>query len=86
MTATSHYLETPKAEVKGETKEVEARTLVHVICRFIGLAMIFASMGMWLAPGANWSGEVVLMKLGVSVFFAMSGLILFLSQSEKPKE
>jgi hypothetical protein len=40
----------------------------------VGAALILTAMGLWLAPGANWAEDLLLMKLLVSSVGGMVGL------------
>ncbi|WP_425045415.1 hypothetical protein [Primorskyibacter sp. S87] len=51
------------------------RTVLFRIC---GTALVLSAAGMWLLPGAQLSAELVLMKLGVSIFFFLCGLALLM--------
>ena len=46
--------------------------------RIIGTALVLSAAGMWLMPGSQYGAEVVLIKLGVSVFFFLCGLALLM--------
>ena len=49
-----------------------------LIFRVIGTAMVLSASGMWLMPGAATSPDLVLIKLGMSVFFFLCGLALLM--------
>lgn len=49
-----------------------------VMFRIIGTALMLSSAGMWLMPGSQFGADVVLIKLGVSVFFFLCGLALLM--------
>ena len=51
------------------------RTLLF---RIIGTALVLSASGMWLMPGSQYGPDVVLIKLGVSVFFFLCGLVLLM--------
>lgn len=78
MSATSHFLEA-KTETRETAQELGFASLISLVQRFVGVALIFAGIGMWLAPGSSFSGEIALMKLGVTAFFALTGIVLFAS-------
>jgi hypothetical protein len=48
------------------------------VFRIIGTALVLSASGMWLMPGSQYGPDVVLIKLGVSVFFFMCGLVLLM--------
>lgn len=39
--------------------------------RFIAVTLSMASIGLWLAPGANWSGDVLALKAGLTLIFSI---------------
>ena len=49
-----------------------------VLFRVIGTALVLSASGMWLLPGSQFGSDVVLIKLGVSVFFFLCGLALLM--------
>lgn len=49
-----------------------------VLFRVIGTALILSASGMWVLPGSQVDGDVVFIKLGVSIFFFMCGLALLM--------
>lgn len=46
--------------------------------RIIGTALVLSASGMWLMPGSQYGADVVLIKLGVSLFFFLCGLALLM--------
>jgi hypothetical protein len=51
-----------------------SRMLLRGLQGVVGMALIIAAVGLWIAPGANWAQDVLLMKLGVSAIAGMMGL------------
>ena len=52
---------------------------VHVVLfRVAGTALILSASGMWLMPDAMLDGRLLLLKLGLSVFFFFAGLALLM--------
>lgn len=49
-----------------------------ILFRVSGTALVFGAAAMWLMPGAQAHADVVLLKLGVSVFFLFCGLALLM--------
>jgi hypothetical protein len=41
-----------------------------------GGALLGAAVGLWLLPGSNLGADVMVMKLGLTVFLALGGLTL----------
>ena len=70
-------LETNSAAQKAAQKKGD-RMIARALSRFFGLAFLFSAIGMWLAPGANWDGDLALMKLGVTFFFGIVGMTFVL--------
>lgn len=52
--------------------------LLVVFFRIVGTAMILSSAGMWLMPGSKVESDLMLIKLGVSLFFFLCGLVLLM--------
>ena len=53
-----------------------------VMFRVMGTAFIMAAAVMWLLPGAQVDAELMLLKLGTSVFFFFCGLALLMRNHE----
>jgi len=53
-----------------------------MIFRVVGTALVLSASGMWLMPGSQYAADVVLMKLGVSIFFFLCGLALLMRNHE----
>jgi len=49
-----------------------------LVFRVIGAAMVLSASGMWLMPGATSMPDLVLFKLGTSIFFFLCGLALLM--------
>lgn len=49
-----------------------------ILFRIAGTALLLSASGMWLMPGSQFTADVVLIKLGVSVFFFLCGLALLM--------
>ena len=49
-----------------------------VLFRVIGTALVLSASGMWLMPGSQFGADVILIKLGVSIFFFLCGLALLM--------
>ena len=49
-----------------------------VMFQIAGTALILSAPGMWVLPGSQYEAEVVLIKLGVSVFFLLCGMALLM--------
>lgn len=49
-----------------------------VLFRVTGTALVLSASGMWLMPGSQNEADMVLIKLGVSIFFFLCGLALLM--------
>jgi hypothetical protein len=49
-----------------------------VLFQVVGTALVLSAPGMWLMPGSQYDADVVLIKLGVSLFFFLCGLALLM--------
>lgn len=49
-----------------------------VLFQIAGTALVLSASGMWLLPGSQYEAEVILFKLGVSLFFFLCGLALLM--------
>ena len=56
-----------------------SRMLMRGVQGVVGFALILTAVGLWVAPGANWSQELLLIKLLASVTGAMLGVALLQS-------
>lgn len=78
MTAHSGYTRmTRKASDIQPTRELEpmeSRTLR----RFLGFVFAITIVGLWLAPGANWSPDILLMKTGISAILCFCTIVALL--------
>ncbi len=55
-----------------------SRALTRIVFRVVGTALILTAPAMWVLPGAIFTADMMLMKLGVSVFFLLCGLALLM--------
>ncbi len=61
---------------------VQSRTpssvaMFQALAYFLGIGAAMASVGLWLMPGATLQGDVVSMKIAVSVVFGAAAILLF---------
>jgi hypothetical protein len=80
MTITSDYADGPGKHAPAQVAAGVGRMLRCLV----GLALVMAALGLWIALGASWSGELLILKLGVSFFFALCGLTLIGAQQAPP--
>lgn len=85
MTATSDFM--PEQQpYRASTGTVDgARMIWRGVQRISGVALVVAASGLWIAPGADWSNDVMLMKMGLSVTALMVGFWLLLSGVRPPQ-
>jgi len=57
--------------------------LVPVFFRFIGTFLILVAAAMWVLPGSASDADLVLMKLGASLFFLFCGVALVMIHHEE---
>lgn len=50
--------------------------VVALVFRILGTSLIFSSGLMWLLPGSHFDAELMLIKLGLSLIFLLSGLVM----------
>ena len=76
MSATSDFM-TGSASYPGANGSSDGlRTIVCMLQRLLGISMIAAASGLWVLPGADSSGDVMLMKMGLSTIALLLGFWL----------
>lgn len=85
MSSTTRYISQEHVQ-PPVVKTTGTRGIGRLCARFFGLALIFAALGIWLAPGASWETEILILKAGVSFFFALTGLTLAMAGETDPAE
>lgn len=53
------------------------RTMLRLLARAAAMTAAFVAVFVWLAPGATWEAEVMLFKLGASIFAAFTSVALW---------
>jgi hypothetical protein len=81
MTITADYLNNNAAIVDRAGIYASGAAFVKWGQRLSGAALILAAGGLWLAPGASWESDVMLIKLALTVFAAMAGIGLLLASN-----
>lgn len=78
MAATQHYMETDASasHAPEPAREMSLGSFVRGFTRLVGVALLAAALGLWIAPGASNIAEVMLMKLCASFFLGVTGLHL----------
>ncbi len=83
MTITSDFMTSGQLQVSSGSTVGGARSILRLMQRLVGVSLLMASSGLWLAPGANWSNEIMLMKMALSAISLLVGVWLMLS-GQKP--
>lgn len=79
MTAISDFTPFKTSSLHSVHAANGARMLMRAVQKIVGVALLLAAAGLWIAPGANVDADPFLMKLLLSVVSALSGLIFLLS-------
>jgi hypothetical protein len=53
-------------------------TTGRTLRRFLGMVFAFAAIGLWVAPGANWSSSVLLFKTGLTAILCFCAIVALL--------
>lgn len=71
MVAMSDFMEV------GETENhaIEGHATSGALAGFAGVVLCVAALGLWLVPGASFDPALMLIKLGLSIFFMIGGSI-----------
>ena len=83
MVATSDFMEI--SEDQGYAIEGHANS--GAVASFLGVVFCVAALGLWLVPGASFDPTLMLIKLGLSIFFLIGGsMFLVASRSDTHPE
>ncbi len=74
MTATSDFMNADALALEPVRVADGGRMIMRAGFRLVGVALLLASMGLWLAPGANWESDVMLLKLLLTSVAVIAGL------------
>ncbi len=83
MTVTSDFMTSGQLRLSTGGTVSGTRSILRLMQRLVGVSLLMASSGLWLAPGANWNNEVMLMKMALSAISLLVGVWLILS-GQKP--
>ncbi len=81
MTATSEFMSVKAAKPAPVRMADGGRMVVRVAQLLFGAALTLAAIGIWLAPGASWESDVMLLKLVLSLTALLAGFGLMHSSS-----
>lgn len=85
MSATSDFM-TGSTSYQGSNGSSDGFwTIVRVLQRLLGVSLIVAASGLWVLPGADFSGDVMLMKMCLATFALFSGFWLVFSVRATPQ-
>jgi hypothetical protein len=83
MTATSEFLSSGSKHGTATASNDaisggydDGSAIMRTSMRVLGAGCVLAAFALWVAPGAMWDAEVLLMKLVMSLICALSGLAL----------
>ena len=94
MTATHEQMSlTPMRMTLPAIVDVEARmpiklsfggggAMVTILFRICGTALILTAPALWVLPGSSADADLMLMKLGITLFFFLCGLALLMRNHE----
>ena len=85
MTATNEFMIGRAPDMRSVESDMPVmlgfeggRALIRTIFRIVGTALILTAPLMWVLPGNTTAPDILLMKLGVSLFFLLCGLALLM--------
>jgi len=85
MTATNEFMMPPGPAERDLENSLPVmlgfegnRIVIRTLFRIVGTALVLTAPAMWVLPGSFFQSDVLLMKLGVSVFFLLCGLALLM--------
>jgi hypothetical protein len=85
MTATTDFMPTQAAPLGNDVFGVQSapahaldgsRLVVRATQAFIGAVLILAAVGLWAMPGSDWSGDLLLIKLVLSLMMVLGGIAM----------
>lgn len=68
-----------------ETPQLLSVAPVRIVTHIFGVALLMAALGMWLVPGSAWDAELLTIKMGLSLFLLIGGLICVLPKNVQDK-
>jgi hypothetical protein len=87
MTATADYIVAEATEIHTPIAPVQTlgggRLMIRGSQSLLGAALMLSAAGLWIAPGSDWSADVLLIKLVISLVIGFCGLAL-LQQGKTP--
>lgn len=74
---------TPSGE-ELDALAIEGHAPSGVVSGFLGVTLLVAAGGLWLVPGASFDPALMLIKIGLSVFFGLGGTMFLLAARRAP--
>lgn len=90
MTATTDFITDTATAPLAAPQSAPAQTLdggrlmVRGSQSLLGAALMLSAAGLWIAPGSDWSADLLLIKLVISLVIGFSGLAL-VQQGKTPR-
>ena len=85
MTATSDFMDTGQTDAVACNSVNRSEVLLRLLQRLAAVALVAAVASLWIAPGADLSADVVVMKTGLSILACVMAAMVALS-SIKPAQ
>lgn len=82
MTATFEFTDAATAEIERTKAFRVSLSVSNMVSRIVAAAMMVAALGLWLSTGADYEAELLLFKLGTSLFLAVLGVALYQHAAE----
>lgn len=76
MTATTEFMTGGGTVIEPTITGDSSRYVLRILQRFVGASLAMAALFLWVAPGANWEGDLLLFKLILSITSVSAGLSL----------
>lgn len=85
MTATNEFIRSTAPKGRADEPEMPVmlgfegrRAVLRIVFRVVGTALVLTAPMLWVLPGSAVQADIMLMKLGVSLFFFLCGLALLM--------
>ncbi|MFP4327813.1 MAG: hypothetical protein ACLFQL_07370 [Paracoccaceae bacterium] len=64
------------AATTEQQDQTAGRPIAGLVSGIAGAGLVAAALGLWVLPGASMAADLLLMKLGLSLFLGLGGLAL----------